>query len=102
MEDALAILAFGAALAFGIALASGWIDPGPVGFVILIGAGVAVRAVQTVLGILSAIADLLAGRRDRLIPAPARPRAPRPPSHTPSKTSDQGIASPRTAASAPG
>ncbi len=69
MEDVLAILAFGAVLAFGGALAVGWIDlgwidPGPVGYVLLIGAGVAVWAVRTALGLLSVIVDLLASRRD--------------------------------------
>ena len=64
MEDVLAILAFGAVLAFGGALAVGWIDPGPVGYVLLIGAGVAVWAVRSALGLLFVIVDLLAGRRD--------------------------------------
>lgn len=51
-----------AALVGAGAVAFGWIEIGPVGWVLLIGAAMAIAVVRIAAGLLAAIADLLAGR----------------------------------------
>lgn len=50
------------ALAGAGAVALGWIEIGPVGWVLLIGAAMVVAVVHIAFGLLAAVADLLAGR----------------------------------------
>lgn len=52
------------ALALSAALALGWIEIGLVGGILIIGFLLVGAAVQTAFGLLRAIADFLAGRRD--------------------------------------
>lgn len=59
---AAAVLAL--ALALSAALALGWIEIGLVGGILIIGFLLVGAAVQTAFGLLRAIADFLAGRRD--------------------------------------
>lgn len=63
-QDVIILIGTGGLIIFLAALALGWIELGLLGWILLIGAGVAAFAVQIMLGLLSSLADLLAGRRD--------------------------------------
>ena len=64
MEDRLALfVAWPSLLAFWGALEFGWIEIGPLGWVLLIGFGLLAAVAQIAFGLLAAVADLLAGRQ---------------------------------------
>ena len=65
MEDYLALFV-GAPIfvALCAATAFGWIEIGPLGWMVLIGCGLLAAAAHIAFGLLAAVADLLAGRRD--------------------------------------
>lgn len=62
-RDVLAIAAFGAAVVMVLGTTFGWIALGPAWW-ILAAIGVAGGVAKIALGLLAALADLLAGRRD--------------------------------------
>lgn len=62
-RDIFILAVAGGGLLLALALALGWIELGLLGWILLIGAGVAAFAVQIMLGLLSSLADLLACRR---------------------------------------
>lgn len=64
LKDVFVLIGAAAVLALSAALALGWIEIGLVGGILIIGFLLVGAAVQTAFGLLRAIADLLAGRRD--------------------------------------
>ena len=64
LKDVFVLIGAAAVLALSAALALGWIEIGLVGGILIIGFLLVGAAVQTAFGLLRAIADFLAGRRD--------------------------------------